>query len=200
MGSRSTVDHLPLTRSRLAAWDNERVTEPLADDPLVLHHVIVVGGAAAEWTARSVEQWTQFVGELGKVADHAGVSWLVVRPYGPDSAAVTLDAVAGQCRIAVRPEADGRARLAAATAALQSVGDTIDEQTLDCVLQAPADTAPDLVVVVGPAHRLPPSLVWELAYSELVFVDIPFAAFAAEHMEEAIASFARRHRRFGGVD
>jgi undecaprenyl diphosphate synthase len=189
-----------LTRSRTVAWDNGQVTEPLADDLLVLRHVIVVGGTSQEWAARSAEQWAQFVGDLGKVADHAGVSCLVVRPYGPGAATVTLDAVAGQCRIAVRPQADGRARLAAATAALQAAGDAIDEQTLDRVLHAPADTAPDLVVVVGSGHRLPPSLVWELAYSELVFVEVPFASFAPEHLEEAIASFARRHRRFGGVD
>lgn len=176
------------------------MTEPLADDPLVLHQVIVVGGTADEWAARSPEQWTQFVGELGKVADHAGVSCLVVRPYGPATATVSFDSVAGQCQIAVRPEGDGRARLAVAIAALQAAGEAIDEHTLDRALHAPADIAPDLVVVVGPAHRLPPSLVWELAYSELVFVEGPFQSFAPEHLESAIASFARRHRRFGGVD
>ena len=36
-------------------------------------------------------------------------------------------------------------------------------------LYAPADVEPDLIVILGPHDRLPPSLVWELAYGELVF-------------------------------
>ncbi|MFM8855646.1 MAG: undecaprenyl diphosphate synthase family protein, partial [Actinomycetota bacterium] len=59
---------------------------------------------------------------------------------------------------------------------------------------------PDLVVILGPAHRLPRSLVWELAYGELVFLPVTWADLAVEHMRTAIDDFARRQRRFGGVD
>jgi len=55
-------------------------------------------------------------------------------------------------------------------------------------------------VVLGSAHGLPRSLVWELAYSELVFLDVEWAQLSAAHLVEAIDSFAHRHRRFGGID
>jgi undecaprenyl diphosphate synthase len=47
---------------------------------------------------------------------------------------------------------------------------------------------------------MPPSLVWELAYAELVFLNVPWAELDADALEIAIADFARRDRRFGGVD
>ena len=43
------------------------------------------------------------------------------------------------------------------------------------MLYEPADVEPDLVLVLGPPTRLPPSLVWELAYGELVFEPVALA-------------------------
>jgi undecaprenyl diphosphate synthase len=43
-------------------------------------------------------------------------------------------------------------------------------------------------------------LVWELAYSELVFVDAGWADLQPAHVERAIDEFTHRHRRFGGLD
>jgi undecaprenyl diphosphate synthase len=42
--------------------------------------------------------------------------------------------------------------------------------------------------------------VWELAYSELVFLDVAWTDVNAEHVEMAIDDFLRRDRRFGGID
>ena len=67
-------------------------------------------------------------------------------------------------------------------------------------LSPPADADPDLVVVIGADHRMPPSLVWELAYSELVYVDTTWQHFGAGHLDDAIGSYAHRHRRFGCID
>jgi len=74
------------------------------------------------------------------------------------------------------------------------------EQRLAAALCAPAPDEPDLVVVLGEATRLPASLTWELGYSELVFLDVPWLACNAEHLGLAIDDFRRRSRRFGGVD
>ena len=68
------------------------------------------------------------------------------------------------------------------------------------MLYEPADVEPDLVVVLGPPTRLPPSLVWELAYGELVFDPTPLAEFGAEHVRTAIEEFHGRRRRFGGLE
>ncbi|MEN9644454.1 MAG: hypothetical protein RL238_1123 [Actinomycetota bacterium] len=173
---------------------------PSADAP-ALRHVIVVGGTPAEWAAMTDEQWRDRLAELGKVADHVGASWLTLRPYGGSNEVHgdrTLQV--GHCLVAAHPQADGRARIADAVASLQADGAEITEAGIAARLNAPAEADPDLVVVLGSGHRLPPSLVWELAYSELVLIDTEWSHLGAAHLGEAIESYARRHRRFGGID
>jgi undecaprenyl diphosphate synthase len=172
-------------------------------DAAPLRHIIVVGGTVAEWAAVNDDGWADRLDELGKVADHVGANWLTLRPYTGGAApedvperAVTV----GNCLVVAHPQADGRARVAEAVNALQSAGASITESAIANLLNAPAGTDPDLVVVLGDGDRLPPSLVWELAYSELVFIPTAWAQFGAAHLEAAINSFAHRHRRFGGVD
>jgi undecaprenyl diphosphate synthase len=78
--------------------------------------------------------------------------------------------------------------------------DDVTEQRLAATLSAPAPGEPDLVIVLGSATEIPASLVWEIAYAELVYLDAPWQALDAEHLEMAIDDFARRDRRFGGID
>jgi len=175
------------------------------DEAPSLLHVIVAAGSLDEWAATSDERWASLADDLGKVADQVGAQWLTLRPAaggsaGAEAEAARLTAQVGGCAVTIDPEADGRVRLAAAAEACRQAGDPIDERHLSAVLQAPALVDPDLVLVVGSGHRLPTSLVWELAYSELVFLDIAFADLGACHLEDAIASYRHRHRRFGGVD
>ena len=59
---------------------------------------------------------------------------------------------------------------------------------------------PDLVLVLGPPTQLPPSLVWELAYAELVFTEVAWEKLSADDVRDAIDDFASRRRRFGGLD
>ena len=59
---------------------------------------------------------------------------------------------------------------------------------------------PDLLVVLGPPTQLPPSLVWELAYAELVFIPVAWSEFGAGDLAAAVVDFAGRRRRFGGLD
>ena len=75
-------------------------------------------------------------------------------------------------------------------------GVVVDEKAVTGVLYDPADVEP----VLGPPTRLPPSLVWELAYSELVFEPVALAELRPEHLEAAIEDFRGRRRRFGGLD
>lgn len=175
-----------------------------ATEGVSLQHIIVVGGSTTEWASLGGEQWRVLVAELGKVADHVGASWLTIRPFGdataPSPHAARQEAPVGSCLVVADPETDGRARLARAVAGLQAAGSEITEATISAALNAPAEADPDLVVVVGAKHRMPPSLVWELAYSELVFVDTSWQHFGPGHLEEAIGSYAHRHRRFGGID
>jgi len=56
------------------------------------------------------------------------------------------------------------------------------------------------VLVLDTGTRLPESLVWELAYSELVYVPVAWADLEPQHLTDAIDAFHNRHRRFGGLD
>ena len=180
---------------------NSVSSAPLDSAP-ALRHVIVVGGTVHEWEALADDQWTDRIAELGKVADHVGARWLVLRPLtgsSPDGALVRTQTVGG-CVVEAQPDGDGRERFVRAAATLQAARKPITEAAIDALLNAPAEVDPDLVVIVGAGRRTPPSLVWELAYSELVYVDVSWHEFGATQLDEAIASYASRHRRFGGID
>jgi len=168
-----------------------------------LHHIIVVGGTLAQWAAMTDAQWSVRMTELGKVADHCGARWLSLRPFAAGDDADTPPArsvVVGTCRVDTIPEPDGRVRVSNAIIAMQAQGIAVDEVNLGVQLNLPAECDPDLVVVLGAPDRLPTSLVWELAYSELVFAPIAWEHLGASHLDDAIGAYAHRHRRFGGVD
>jgi undecaprenyl diphosphate synthase len=170
-----------------------------------LHHVMVVGGTLAEWGALSDDQWHARIEVLGSLASQAGASWLTLRPAqrgdGADSARPVHHAVvqSNGCSVIVDPTPDGRERLVVALRKLAE-SDQLTEPAVAAALLAPAVTEPDLVLVLGRTDRLPSSLVWELAYAELVYLDIAWADLQPAHLVSAIEAYRRRHRRFGGLD
>lgn len=176
--------------------------EPSAE-PCPLVHVLLVGGTLADWDALGEEGWRRRVATLGDAAAAAGCRWLTLHPYEAGTSAapavpalwtVTRDG----CTVIVDAEPDGRQRLVRGLARLTPSA-PLDEATLTAAVLAPAEVDPDLVVVLGPRDRLPPSLVWELAYSELVYLDVTWAELGAEHLQVALEEYRHRERRFGGV-
>jgi undecaprenyl diphosphate synthase len=75
----------------------------------------------------------------------------------------------------------------------------IDEKAIRAHLYYPDQPDPDLVVRTSGEYRISNFLLWELAYSELVFTDVLWPDFRREHLFEAVAEFQRRERRYGGV-
>ncbi len=62
-----------------------------------------------------------------------------------------------------------------------------------------ADLPPlDLLIRTSGEVRLSNFLLWQAAYAELVFTDVLWPDFTAEHLREAIEAFATRERRYGG--
>ncbi|HYW32668.1 MAG TPA: polyprenyl diphosphate synthase [Gemmatimonas sp.] len=57
----------------------------------------------------------------------------------------------------------------------------------------------DLVIRTGGEQRLSDFLLWESAYAELYFTDVAWPDFDAGALASAMAEFARRQRRFGGL-
>ena len=60
---------------------------------------------------------------------------------------------------------------------------------------------PDPELIIRPSGELRTSnfLPWQTAYSEFVFMNVLWPDFSEEHLDEAIAEYQRRNRRFGGV-
>jgi undecaprenyl diphosphate synthase len=56
---------------------------------------------------------------------------------------------------------------------------------------------PDLFIRTGGETRISNFLLWQLAYTELYFTDAYWPDFDAQTLSDAIASYARRERRFG---
>ncbi|MFW6331233.1 MAG: polyprenyl diphosphate synthase, partial [Gemmatimonadota bacterium] len=57
----------------------------------------------------------------------------------------------------------------------------------------------DLLIRTGGEQRLSDFLLWECAYAELYFTPVLWPDFGAAELEEALAEFRRRNRRFGRV-
>ena len=72
------------------------------------------------------------------------------------------------------------------------------EQAFRALLYAPDMHDPDLVIRTSGEERLSNFLLWQSAYSELVFVDELWPDFTAEAFERALGAFTVRARRFGG--
>jgi undecaprenyl diphosphate synthase len=91
-------------------------------------------------------------------------------------------------------------RIARGVAAGTLPPDTIDEQTIADALFAPDLPDPDLLIRTGGEQRLSNFLLWQAAYTELYFTDVPWPEFTKAHLFEAIAAYQARERRFGGVE
>ena len=65
-------------------------------------------------------------------------------------------------------------------------------------LYAPEMHDPDLIIRTSGEQRLSNYLLWQSAYSELVFRDELWPDFSREAFEESLDEFAQRRRRFGG--
>ncbi len=58
---------------------------------------------------------------------------------------------------------------------------------------------PDLLIRTSGELRLSNFLLWQLAYSEFYFTDVPWPDFHKEELERAIEAYNKRDRRFGGL-
>ncbi len=97
----------------------------------------------------------------------------------------------------------GRAEIVDAVQALVRDGvpaDRLTEKAIRSRLYAPDMPDPELVVRTSGEHRISNYLLWELAYSELVFTEVLWPDFRRKDLFDAIRQFQRRERRFGGLE
>ena len=75
----------------------------------------------------------------------------------------------------------------------------IDEARFESELLTADIPDPDLLIRTSGEQRISNFMLWQCAYSELVFVDTLWPDFTKEHLEQAIGEYRRRERRYGGV-
>ncbi|GHG83709.1 polyprenyl diphosphate synthase [Streptomyces griseocarneus] len=96
----------------------------------------------------------------------------------------------------------GRRDLARAARSVVEAGlapEQVTEDALAAHMQYPDLPDIDLLVRTSGEHRLSNFMLWQAAYAELVFLDVLWPDFRAEHLDEAVALYHRRQRRFGAV-
>ena len=77
--------------------------------------------------------------------------------------------------------------------------ETITEDTVSSYLDTGGLPDPDLLIRTSGEERLSNFLMWQLAYTEFYFTDVPWPDFDKPEFEKAIDKFNHRERRYGGV-
>ncbi|MGD0386628.1 MAG: polyprenyl diphosphate synthase [Solirubrobacteraceae bacterium] len=72
------------------------------------------------------------------------------------------------------------------------------EEEFRALLYAPEMHDPDLIIRTSGEQRLSNYLLWQSAYSELIFRDELWPDFTRDAFEESLAQYAGRRRRYGG--
>jgi len=74
----------------------------------------------------------------------------------------------------------------------------VDENAIAARLYAPEMPEPDLLIRTSGELRVSNFLLWQLAYTELIFVETLWPEFGERDLRQALAEYAGRRRRFGG--
>ncbi len=116
----------------------------------------------------------------------------------------SIDLTSGnrRCTLTMAFNYGGRAEIVDAVQRLVADGvapDKVNEKAIRSRLYFPDQPDPDLVIRTSGEHRISNFLLWQLAYSELVFDDVLWPDFRRGHLFEAVRDFQQRQRRFGGV-
>ena len=115
---------------------------------------------------------------------------------------IELTAANRRCTLTMAFNYGGRAEVVDAVRRLVAEGvppDKVDEKAIRSRLYFPDQPDPDLVIRTSGEYRISNFLLWQLAYSELVFDKVLWPDFRREHLFEAVRDFQQRQRRYGGV-
>jgi undecaprenyl diphosphate synthase len=77
--------------------------------------------------------------------------------------------------------------------------DRVSEKRIRSHLYYPDQPDPDLVIRTSGEYRISNFLLWQIAYSELVFDDVLWPDFRRGNLFAAVQDYQQRQRRYGGV-
>jgi undecaprenyl diphosphate synthase len=95
--------------------------------------------------------------------------------------------------------ADAARRIAQDVAEGRLRPEEVDEAAVTARLATAGSPPPDLIIRPSGEQRLSNFLLWEAAYAELVYQDVLWPDYGADHLKAAVEAFSRRERRFGAV-
>ncbi len=95
---------------------------------------------------------------------------------------------------------DAARQIARRVAAGEILPDAIDEQLIQDNLYTCGMPDPDLLIRTAGEMRISNFLLWQISYAELYVTNVCWPEFTAAHFDEALATYARRQRRFGGLE
>jgi undecaprenyl diphosphate synthase len=136
----------------------------------------------------------RIVGDRSQVSDKVRAAWVQAETATQGNSRITLSVafnyggrwdVVQACRQAIE------AGIPAAS---------LDEATLSGFMAMNFAPDPDLFIRTGGEVRISNFLLWQAAYSELVFSDCLWPEFGEAQLDAALADYASRDRRFGGVN
>jgi undecaprenyl diphosphate synthase len=140
---------------------------------------------------------------LGVFGDVAGLPPAVQREIGK-----TVEATSGGRRLKANlavnygshEEIARAARLAAEeVAAGRLAPPEVTPELIESLLYTAGHPAPDLIVRTAGEMRLSNFMLWQASYSEFYATPVLWPDFRRPHLEDALADFARRQRRFGAL-
>ena len=140
-------------------------------------HLRIIG----DHSAFSADLVTMIDEALARTAANDGSTLVVALNYGArDEIVRATRALAEKARAGLDPASIGHDHVAAAL-------DTAGLPPLDLLIRTSGE------------QRLSNFMLWQAAYAELMFVDTLWPDFGAAELEQAVAAFAQRERRFGGL-
>jgi undecaprenyl diphosphate synthase len=88
-------------------------------------------------------------------------------------------------------------KIATAAAAGTLKPEDIDDNTFHSYLNTAKFPDPELMIRTSGEYRISNFLLYQLAYAELYFTDVPWPAFRKPNLYEALLNYQQRERRFG---
>ncbi|QPL04578.1 MULTISPECIES: polyprenyl diphosphate synthase [Actinomyces] len=147
---------------------------------------LLAWGVRVNWVGREPRLWRSVLSELRRSERiTAGNETLVLNMclnYG------------GRAEIA-----DAARALAADVEAGRITASSVNERTIQRYLYSPSMRDVDLLIRTGGEQRTSNFLMWESAYAELYFSDLPWPEFDRTRLWHAVEAYAHRERRFGGA-
>lgn len=143
-------------------------------------------GVRIRWVGRAPKLWKSVIKELqaaeALTVNNTGTQLLLCVNYG------------GRAEIA-----DAARNLALEVESGCRKASSISEKTLGRALYLPDVPDVDLLIRTSGERRISNFLLWQLAYAELDFLDIPWPEFGRQQLWERLIAYQKRDRRFGGA-